>query len=85
MDNSDIGDDYSIDNIAHILADEINIAVEEFQPYFKLESLNEACKIVAMALQATNGNNDVSSQNLMFRRTSNGLQIVFSDPVYISS
>lgn len=83
MDNPEIKDDYSISLISSILAEEVNIAVEEFQPYFKLDSLNEACHIVAMALQATNGTNDINNNNLMFRRTGSGLQLVFSDPIYL--
>lgn len=57
-------------------------AVDERTAKFPLESLNEACEIVAKALKFTGKNNDITDFNLMFRRTGNGLQLVFSDPLY---
>lgn len=50
---------------------------------FKLESLNEACAIVAEALDKFGADNDLHYGNILFRRTRYGLQPVLNDPIFI--
>lgn len=88
-DEMDIDDEYTSGDIGFkilqvMLSDAISKAVSKRNPSFKLDSLNEACHIVARALHATGGDSDMYGDNLMFRRTQQGLQLVFSDPIYIA-
>ncbi len=69
--------------IGHMLAGEISDVVRNASSPFKLETLNQACHIVNRAIRATGGAADIYLDNLMFRRTPQGLQLVFSDPLYI--
>lgn len=50
---------------------------------FTLDSLNEACVIVHEAkYKIKHANLDIHTGNIMYRRTANGLQLVFSDPIF---
>ncbi len=65
------------------LANEIGREVVNPTKRFKLESLNEACAIVAEALDKFGVDSDLHYGNILFRRTRYGLQPVLNDPIYI--
>lgn len=72
-------DDYLHSSLAGL----ISSAISHEPPDFAIDTLNQACKIVADAIVATGGTKDIYPDNLMFRRTAQGIQIVFSDPIAI--
>lgn len=65
------------------LAGEIGREVVRPTKRFKLESLNEACAIVAEALAKFGADSDLHYGNILYRRTRYGLQPVLNDPIFI--
>lgn len=65
------------------VAGEIRDEVIKPTKRFKLESLNEACAIVAKALEELGASEDLHWGNILYRRTRYGLQPVLNDPIFI--
>lgn len=82
-DKIDVADDVDTDFIPEEIAYFLKAAIAG-RTQSKMESLNEACNIVARAERATGATLDLTTNNIMFRRTSQGLQLVFSDPLYMN-
>jgi len=82
-DKIDVADDVDTEFIPEEIAYFLK-AVIAGRTQSKMESLNEACNIVARAERATGATLDLTTKNIMFRRTPQGLQLVFSDPLYIN-
>jgi len=79
-------EDYDDSEINHtLLAMYIQDAVDGRGRPFKEDTLNDACNIISRALHATGGNNDIHQNNIMFRQTNRGIQVVINDPIFISS
>lgn len=70
-------------DLFNYIADEIEREVNKPTKRFRLESLNEACAIVAKALGEFGGVNDLHYGNILYRRTRYGLQPVLNDPIFI--
>lgn len=65
------------------IAGEIRDEVIKPTKRFKLESLNEACAIVAKALDKFGASEDLHWGNILYRRTRYGLQPVLNDPIFV--
>lgn len=69
-----------------LLANIIKGAVHSGKPPFASDELNKACLIVRKAIRSIpEADNDLHFNNIMFRRTPVGIQVVLNDPVYIDS
>ena len=69
-------------NAASILADEIEAETYKQLNRFELESLNDACRIIAELVASNKSvSTDLHTGNIMFRRTQHGIQVVLNDPI----
>lgn len=68
------------DYLSGEITDEITTPTKRFE----LDSLNEACAIVAEALKKFGVESDLHYGNILYRRTRYGLQPVLNDPIFIS-
>lgn len=76
---------YDESEIDHsLLAMYIHDAVNGRTRPFKDDTLNDACNIISRALHATGGNNDIHQNNIMFRQTGHGIQVVINDPIFVN-
>lgn len=82
----DILDTLDEDNIINypnqLLANYISRDVGLKTKSFKSDELNEACRIVAQAIHATGKSSDIHFNNIMYRRTPTGIQVVINDPLF---
>lgn len=56
--------------------------IESTGNVFSSNELNQACLIIRRAIATTKRLNDLHEDNIMYRRTSVGIQAVFNDPLY---
>lgn len=64
-----------------ILSDFVSNEIDNRQHVFISDELNQACAIVAEAIDSLGVERDTHFNNIMFRQNRYGIQLVFSDPV----
>jgi hypothetical protein len=79
-------EDWHDEGAYRLLAAMIMQAVDYDERPFTADSLNDACAIVARAIRAIGGTNDLGTDaNIMYRQTPHGIQVVLNDPIFIQS